>query len=878
MKKPYFNINSIWIAALCLLLLGQCAPYRKNIFSKTYHNTTANYNAYFIARQEISEVQQAVYESRQNDYNKILPIFPDIDSTTIDPLRTKLKDCIEKASLPIQRHENSKWVDDCYYLVGMARFYAGDFVNAIETFKYVNTKSDDDVIRHTALVALMRTFIHYKEDNNALAVSDYLKKQKLNKANKKDLYLTRAYMYQLRDDYQEVVPNLKKALGLIGRKKDRARYYFILGQIYQQAGKDSLAYFDYRRVLKSNPEYELSFYAKLNMAQVTRLDQKTDIKKIRRYFTKLLKDSKNQEFKDKIYYEMGRFELKHNQLDKAVENFQSSIRASRNDAKQKAYAYLELGKLYFEHYKKYTLAKDYYDSTVAVLPKTDERYESIKSRQEILADFVTQINTIQLQDSLLNLAAMNAEDLSRLLDAVIEQQQEQAKIQERAARKKAAAAMAGSQGSPFPTQRFGDNFGNQQDNNQQQQSGGTWYFYNDAAVSAGRSQFLTKWGNRPLEDNWRRAQKGAQVTFQPNNNENKPVASDSSEAKTEAPKSQEDMKAKLMENIPFSPEAKQAANAKLEEAFYKLGNIYNFKLEEDSNAVQTYETFLKRFPESEYVPEVLYSLYLMLKDQGNDRSSYYKDQLTTRFPETVYAKLAQNPNYTEESNQASVRLKKIYEIAFDYYEKGDLDQARLLVSRALQQYPDNPFSDHLKLLGVMVDGKTEGQYKYQFELQQYIDSEPDSLLKIYAQGLLQSSQDFKAKEAQRTTARYIADFDQPHFFIVTYENKGDLADKVPAAVDKFAQVNFPNLDLKIGNLTLNEEQLMVLVNKFQTKDQAMKFYEKFTGPASPIAGFKDSKFNSFVITEDNFQIFYQAKKTDDYLKFFNEHYLNKNVE
>ena len=160
------------------------------------------------------------------------------------------------------------------------------------------------------------------------------------------------------------------------------------------------------------------------MAQVTRLDQKIDIKKIRKYFTKLLKDSKNEEFKDKIYFEMGRFEAKHNNLNKAIENFKSSIRVSKNNPKQKAYAYLELGKLYFEHFKKYTLAKDYYDSTITVLPKTDERYASIKERQEILTDFVTQINTIQLQDSLLNLAAMNKNDLDKLLDDVIEQQRQ----------------------------------------------------------------------------------------------------------------------------------------------------------------------------------------------------------------------------------------------------------------------------------------------------------------------------------------------------------------------------------------------------------------------------------------------------------------------
>ena len=55
-------------------------------------------------------------------------------------------------------------------------------------------------------------------------------------------------------------------------------------------------------------------------------------------------------------------------------------------------------------------------------------------------------------------------------------------------------------------------------------------------------------------------------------------------------------------------------------------------------------------------------------------------------------------------------------------------------------------------------------------------------------------------------------------------------------------------------------------------EQAMNFYEDFN--KSDIKLPQDDKiaFENFVITEDNFQIFYQTKKTEDYFKFFKEKY------
>ncbi len=867
LKSISLNILTLG-SIVSLLIFGACASYKKNFFSKTYHNTTARYNSYFIANEDIAEVETAIATDHKNNYNKILGVFYDIDSSTINGVRTQLDDAIVKASLSIQRHENSNWVYPSYFLVGKARYYGGDFENAITTFKYIIKHSEDKDIRHQASVSLMRTFIDYNEQNNAVAVADYIRKENLNKINMRDFLLTKAYLFQLREDYDNMVRNLSQAVEVEPKKKNKARYYFTLGQVYQHLGFDSEAYNNYKKCLKSNPEYELSFYAKLNLAQVTLLDQKVDLKKIRNYFKKLLRDDKNRDFVDRIYFEMANFEIKHNNPDLAVTYLKSSIQESVNNPRQKGYAYLKLGELYYEHYKDYELAQAYYDSTVSVLPQDEEGFEKIKERSDILTDFVDQLNTIQLQDSLLALSEMNTSDLQAFLDNVIAEQDRIEKEKEKEARRIARQTASTGSGTRVNS-AFSNAFGI---NDENATEGDTWYFYNAAAVSTGRSQFLSKWGNRILEDNWRRSQKPAIGNFtQPEVITPIDTATVIDEVAQEAPNS-EDRTSALMANIPLTEDAKAESLKKIEDAYFKLGGIYNFQLEEKENAVQTFETLLSRFPGSEYEPEVLYLLYLIYKPSDGIKAESYKEQLTETYPKSIYAKLAINPNYKEESNETALRLQRLYKIAYDYYLQEDFNQAKLLVSRGLQQYPDNEFSDQLKILGILIDGKIEGQYKYQYELQQFIENNPESSLLDYANSLLAASRDFKTKELQRKGAQYITYFDQPHFFIFVYPNLGSFSEIIPALIENFINEKYGNQNLKTGNLTLNEGFSIVLINKFDTKDQAMKFYDDFNKSDIQLPVDETIPFENFVITEDNFQIFFQTKKTEDYLKFFEQYY------
>ncbi|MDW3208799.1 MAG: methyltransferase [Reichenbachiella sp.] len=833
--------------------------------SNSYHNMTAHYNAYFIALEHIKTIEQTIEDQYDWNYNLILPIFPQFDSTAASSFNDQIEDCIEKASLAIQRHKGSKWEDDSYVLVGKARFYSLDYQNAVETFKYVNTKGKDDNAKHEALVALMRTFIEYKESNNAIAVSDYLKKEKLNKKNLKNLYLTRGYLYQKSGDYNNMVQNLIQAEDLITNFKERARINFIIGQVYQSLGFDGEAYNYYKQTLKNNPPYELSFYTKLNMAQVTQLAKTNDAKKVRKYFKKLLKDRKNEEFKDKIYYEMAKFEVRHGYLDQGIAYYNSSIRSSVNNNRQKAHSYLSLGKIYYDSLAEYKLAKLYYDSTLSVLPKDEAEYAEIEARQKILENFVEQYTIIQVNDSLLNLTNLPPDSLDRFLDAYIAQEEaaEMKRREEEKKRKRNAARLAANNSSVFSQNTGGIGANNYE--------GTTWYFYNTAAVSRGKSEFKRVWGDRKLEDNWRRSNSTASISADDENEEPGPGGEKVSNKDSEEEEAEFKIdKSELLATLPQTAEDKQKLLDEIEEATYQLGKIYNFDLNEKHNSSETYESLFTRFPESEYRHEVLYLLYIIFKELENiPKSERYKNILLEEAPESIYAKIIINPNYRAESQAASEKLKLIYAQAYSSYQSGNYQEAMGLINDGLREYPDNDFVDNMALLKILVQGKSESIYKYQYELNNFIATYSESELLPYADSLVTASEQYQINLVNSTRAKYIPKFEKPHFFIFVYQTDQELSDALPQYFKTLIAEDSP---LKIGNLILDEQYSMILISEFSDKETAITFNKEVETekPAEKIN--KTGKFYNFVITKDNFNILYQTKELDTYLKFYRKNY------
>ncbi len=847
---------------LFFLLAGflmSCSVEQNNVTSNIYHNLTAHYNGYYYAREKTAEVEKIILKSLDDDPNQILRLFPRLDTILAKTYTKDTEEIIKMASLSIQRHPNSKWVDDNYVLVGKARLYAGDYPNAIQTFKYVNTKSADANTRHRALVQLLRTFTEQHDYDRAEETFRFLEKEKLNKENRKDLYLEKAYFYQERNDYDYMVRNLTKADSLLERSDRKGRIYFLIGQIYQKLGFDAEAFNYYRKCIATSPEYEIDFYARLNMAQVARLDVKRDIRQLRAQFEKMLTDAKNLEFRDKIYYELGEFDRKQGNLKQAIESYSLAAHAGTNKRIQGS-AFLRIGQLNFDSLKKYSLAKLYYDSAIGALPKDFENYENIKKRQEILGEFAKYTEDITWNDSLLMLSALDSTTVRKKLDSVLASR----KVAVTSTKKKKKKSSTDSGGSNQSSSFF----------NTESTATSDWYFGNPSAIALGQSEFQRIWGSVQLADNWRRSNKTSVI------NESAPVVADA--GGPEKPTSGDvkppltvDEAGKVISQIPRTEAQKKAALAKVEEGYFKLGDLYYFQLNEKENASTSYEKLLNRFPNSEFEPEVLYKLYLITKDKDPAKAEQYATRLKENHPRSTFTRILINPDYMRETSLAAEKQKLIYKEAYAYYQANNLRVAQDKIKLAAQE-GETSFTPQLELLKILVIGKTEDVTQYQFELGEFIKKYPDDALKPYAEQLLAASKTLLEKLERAKGIQFIKSMEGPHNFVIVYNTSDRITNPVSTVLEKYNATQWKDLKLNTSNIILNDEKTITIVTELPSREAALSYFDKFLAQIAIGKPLSNYKFYSFVITKDNFQIFYRTKALDEYLTFFDRNYQKQN--
>ncbi len=861
------QLRAIFALLTCLAasLSWQCSSNQNTIAGDVFHNTTAHYNGYFYAREKTREVEKTILKSLDDDPNQILRLYPKLDTNLAKSYRKDTEEIIKMASISIQRHPNSKWLDDNYVLVGLARLYDCDFQNAIQTFKFVNTKSHDSDLRHRALVNLIRTFTEQGEYEKAEEAFQFLEKEKLNKVNGKNLYLEKAYYYQVRVDYDNMVRNLTRADSLLTHTDRKGRIYFIIGQVYQKLGFGSEAYNYYRKCLGTNPEYEIDFYARLNMAQVARLDNSRNVRNIRKQFQNLLSDAKNQEFKDKIYFELGEFERKQGNVSEAIEEYKKSAHAGKNKRIQGS-AFLRVGQLYFDSLKRFSLAKSYYDSAVSSLPKEVENYNDILKRHEVLGAFVQYTETIQLQDSLLLLASLDSAALRARIDSSFALKEKPGDHKKKKKKKSTESATNNNQNSTFFKS--------------ESTSTTDWYFGNAPAVASGQSEFQRIWGDIPLEDNWRRSTRAANaLTSLPSIATNENPAADEKSAsagkKTEKANPAEEAYTKLLPQLPRTEQQKQKALGKIEEAYFKLGDLYYFQLTEKENAELSYEKLLERFPDSSFKPEVLYKLYLIHKERGDSKAEVLAQQLKDEFPSSTYAKILLNPDYLKETSVAQEKQKMIYKEAYADFQHNNLRGAQDKIHLALG-LGETSFTPQLDLLLILITGKTEDVTRYQFELGEYIKKYSDATTHAYAETLLASSKTFVEKSERSKGIRFSASFEEPHYFVIVHRYEDKASTIVATALEKFNADFFRSKKLETSNLIYNDQYALTFVGNLNNKAEALDYFNRFRSQLANGKVFSTLNFHNFVITKDNFNIFYRNKALDEYLSFFDRHYQKEN--
>ncbi len=659
--------------------------------NRLFHNLTARYNPYFLVNKRLDSLETSLYEARKDNYNRVLDILPASDTNAWKGYDEMLNKCIKQASIVKNRHENSKWLDASYLQVGKARFYLRSFDDAVNTFKYINTKSKQNHLRQQALMQLMRTYIQLDDIKAAGTVLIALHKEDMKEPEKKDFLLLRGHFFRKQDNYLEAGKSLGSALKIMKRGEKRGRTHFIQGQIYQKLEKPELAYKHYHQTLRNNPDFELAFYAKLYMAQVSKLATEGDSKKVYKYYKKLLADNKNKDYQDKIFYEMALFALSQKSTKEGIGYLRESVSISKNPM-QKGYSYLKMGEVHYQ-IQKFEDAKSFYDSTLASLPKDVEGYKDIERRQRILTELVDHLSKYRLQDSLQRLAKMSDTVRLAYLRKTLTEQETQRFQTEDSLRKLAEAK-----------KQIDSQKGTLDENAPKEGLGNVWYFYNPLLVTKGQASFVKVWGRRPLEDNWRRSSKIAVASGAP------PQTYTAIDA--EALKKQTIQRnvlekiAILQEKLPKTPEDIAKSNAIIEDACYQLGKLYYLKLKENNRSAYYLRDLLKRFEKSKHEPEALYLLYQIFKEDA-DKSvcGAYKDALLAKYPNSTFTKLLLNPNYLKELAASEKAVLKGYAKAYKDYEGLRYAEALTEINRLQDKYPLNVIEDKLQYLKILVNFK-----------------------------------------------------------------------------------------------------------------------------------------------------------------------------
>jgi tetratricopeptide (TPR) repeat protein len=745
-----------WLLAWLGLGVASCAS-DKSLLSHALNNVAARDNGFFLAREKLWATEATLYKGRNDDYNRVLPLYPTLDSGTVRATRPDLNDIIKKASLPIQHRAGSDWTDDAYLLVAWSRFYKMEFDDAILTFKYVNSTSRDPFGKQEALIGLMRTFLITKQLDNAKAVSDLLDKELGLPKDARELFLARADYYLQTEEPALAIAQLEKAVPLIPAKNERSRTRFILAQLYQAQGQNKEATAQLNNILKHNPPYELDFQSKLLLGQVSDLDKQSK-ERLDKYFAALLKDPKNKEYRDKIYYEMGRLAYRQQKYGDALALLRTSARQPTTSKSQKGYTYLLAGRIYYENLQKYRLAAAYYDSTTQAMPKDNPLYTSTKERSDILKEFAKQYTIIETQDSLQALVKLPSAELDKRLNsyaaaelAAKRQAEAKAMAAQKALAKKQqadASRITSSPNSLSGSQRDISN-PNAFDATTAVASGAGWYFDNATSLGTARADFIRLWGDRKLQDNWRTTNTPSSSPNAPQNG-GAPVSitgNDQTRVNGTAPGAngapgatvvtaaadslakQNTLVTKYREDLPTTPSKLQVSDQQIEAAMYELGGIYKELLKEKQRGYETYAGEVTRYPRGAHAPDADYLLYLYYKDLPDPvKAAQYAAALQREFPTSTYARLIADPLYREHERALHNAVAARLDSAFTLYKDQYFTRSKAAVARLENQYPKSDLQDRVAYLKLLLAIRTQPPVAVKASVAQFAKDHPASPL------------------------------------------------------------------------------------------------------------------------------------------------------
>jgi tetratricopeptide (TPR) repeat protein len=732
--------------------------------------------------------------------------------------------------------------------------------------------------RHTAMLWLAKAYIETKQyDDAGLFLRQLGQDVNTPKRLRSEIKAVEAHLFISQQEYAKAIEPLEEAIKRCHRRRTKSRYVYVLAQLYQKQNNPQLAYQNYRRVIKLKPNYEMDLNARLAAAKTAAQagDTKANPELAMR---RMLRDEKNDEYKDQIYFALAEIQLRNGDTDEGIVSLQKSLAAGKSGP-QRVEASLLLANLYYDK-KDYVPAFLYYDSTSQIIDKKDGRSTEVVARRRQLELFATNTLDLEANDSLLKLSLLPYEEQKAyaqrlrkeqtLASGKVDATNKNAPVrpltfQEKAAMGGRTANKGTDPSGAKPT--VSDNV----------LASSTFALYNPSQQKKGEKDFEKRWGSRPWVDNWRSSRAL----------EDNPNASTTKGATAIQPMTEEETKTFLTQlGIPLDDKGRDELRKKIATNLLNIGTAEQEQLLRSERAIVVLNRLVEQYPTSPQALEGLYILYNIYKQDNNTaKAEATKALILQHHPNSDIAKTVQNPSFLNARQAKEKDLNSQYQAAYEAVRKGQFQEAITKINAAQSQFGDsNAFKARFALLMAMCEGGTKGEEDYIKALRVVSTSFPNTaedkkakeMLAILTKGSNGGGSNPSNPSNPTNTEgafKFTENKNSGHYVLVVFDDVKIKMDPIRTPIDNFNRDAYSALRLNVASLMVENTIPAITIRKFANAEQALNYRsaalanKKYLGDTPP-------SFNIYVVGQDNYRALLQPPfgKFNEYIIFHKQFY------
>ena len=927
--------STIVLLTSSLLLLTGCSAKKNTAKSRWWQSFTARYNTYFNGSQAFIEGSLEKENGNKDNYTELIPLYTVGNKQSRDLGKGNFDRAIEKSEKAIKLHsikarpewnksrrktaKDIEWLNRREYnpflwrawlLMGKSQFQQGEFEEAAVTFSYMTQ------LYHTqpAIMGRARAWLakSYTELGWLYDAEDVITKQRRDSMDwraVKDWDYTYADYYIRSERYAEAIPYLRKVIRHESRRKQKAREWFLMGQLQALLGHREEAYKAFRRVVRLNPPYELEFNARIAQTEVMAAgNAKRMISKLKR----MAASDNNKDYLDQVYYAIGNIWLAERDTLHAIEAYEEGYKKATRSGIEKGVLLLTLGNIYWER-EKFADAQRCYGEAIGLLDKDRKDYQQLSDRSKVLDELVPHTNSIELQDSLQRLAKMPEELRNKIIDKIIEELKKKEKEEERAREEAEAEQTLQKQSAVGNRQQT---TANKQPTTNNQQSG-LWYFYNPQAVSQGKQAFQQQWGKRENQDNWQRAnktvvnldtpgnQESAESPLQdnmenPGNQDNTEISGNqdstekkdnaSDETQEESDDAQDPHKREYyLAQIPFTEEQLAASHDALKEGLYHAGIIIKDKLDNLQLGEKMLTRLTNDYPDYEHNDVTWYHLFLLYSRLGRTQEAdRCLAMLKSDYPESEWTALLDDPNFVENQRFGIHIEDSIYAATYDAFKADRHAIVKANTQLSTKRFPKGqhrPKFLFIEGLSLLNEGDAKGcAERMQQVVEQYPESEVSELAGMIIRGIQQGRQlhggrfemdDIWSRRATNLTGdstltdTLVFERNVNYVFLLAYQPDSVNQNQL---LYEMAKYNFSNYLVRNFDIVTDQDPnglCRMLISGFLSYDEARQYARQLYSDEGPITEILKA-CRSLIISEPNLRLLGTTYSYRDYEVFFEE--------